>query len=115
LKKVVFNPPFKEQLFFVHLNQKQDSRKAIANYKAIKNFQKLNFNLLNTLTEDILKSCELEDFENLITKHELLIAKLTQQTPLKTSHFPDYKGAIKSLGGLGWRFFISDWLRSSLF
>ena len=51
IEKVVFNPPFKEQLFFVHLNQKQDSRKAIANYKAIKNFQKLNFNLLNTLTK----------------------------------------------------------------
>lgn len=107
IKKVVFNPPFKDQLFFVHLNQKQDSRKAIANYKAIKNFQKLNFNLLNTLTEDILKSCKLEDFENLITKHELLIAKLTQQTPLKISHFPDYKGAIKSLGAWGGDFFLA--------
>ena len=67
----------------------------------------LNFNLLNTLTEDILKSCKLEDFENLITKHELLIAKLTQQTPLKISHFPDYKGAIKSLGAWGGDFLLA--------
>ena len=31
IEKVVFNPPFKEQLFFIHLNQKQNSRKAIHN------------------------------------------------------------------------------------
>ena len=59
------------------------------------------------IRDSILNSYRLEDFENLITKHELLIAKLTQQIPLKISHFPDYKGAIKSLGAWGGDFFLA--------
>ena len=36
VEKAVFNPPFKAQLFFVHQNQKQNSRDAIAAYEAFK-------------------------------------------------------------------------------
>ncbi len=115
IEKVVFNPSFKDELFFVHRNHKQDSRKAIANYKASKPFKNLDFKSLNSMTEALLKTQNLQDFESIITKHEHLISKLIEQKPLKNSHFPDYKGAIKSLGAWGGDFFLATGTNRSYF
>jgi hypothetical protein len=35
------------------------------------------------------------------------VGELIQQAPLKTSHFADYPGAIKSLGAWGGDFFLA--------
>lgn len=104
---VNFDPPFKDHLFFVHLKQKQNSRQAIATYNKIKKTQNLDFSELNILTDTILKTSTLEDFEMLIAKHEIIIGNLIKQTPLKTTHFADYPGAIKSLGAWGGDFFLA--------
>ena len=108
IEKAVFNPSFKDKLFFVHRNQKQDTRVAIAAYQALKNTKKLNFSELNIITNTLLQRSTLEVFESLITEHENLIGKLIQQAPLKTTHFSDYNGAIKSLGAWGGDFFLAS-------
>ena len=107
IEKAAFNPPFRDQLFFVHRNQKQNTREAIANYKALKKSKEFDFTALDKLTLALSKSDELENFETLIAKHELIIASLIKQTPLKNSHFEDYNGAIKSLGAWGGDFFMA--------
>ncbi|NCF42800.1 MAG: GHMP kinase, partial [Bacteroidetes bacterium] len=101
IKIVDFDPPFKDQLFFVHRNQKQNSREAIASYNSLKTTQTLDFSALNAITEALLEATTLEAFESLITQHETLVGELIQHPPLKTSHFADYPGAIKSLGAWG--------------
>ena len=106
VKTVDFDPPFKNQLFFVHRNQKQNSREGIAHYNALKATQYLDCSELNSITDAILNSSTLEDFEKLIYKHETIIGNLIQQPPLKTTHFADYPGAIKSLGAWGGDFFL---------
>jgi len=108
IEKAVFNPSFKDKLFFVHRNQKQDTRLAIAAYQALKNTKNLDFSELNIITNALLQHSTLEVFESLITEHEKLIGKLIQQTPLKTTHFSDYNGAIKSLGAWGGDFFLAS-------
>ena len=108
IEKAVFNPSFKDKLFFVHRNQKQDTRVAIAAYQALKNTKKLNFSELDIITNTLLQRSTLEVFESLITEHENLIGKLIQQAPLKTTHFSDYNGAIKSLGAWGGDFFLAS-------
>lgn len=107
IKIVDFDPPFKDQLFFVHRNQKQNSREAIARYNTLKTTQTLDFSALNAITEALLEATTLEAFESLITQHETLVGELIQQAPLKTSHFADYPGAIKSLGAWGGDFFLA--------
>jgi hypothetical protein len=104
---VDFDPPFKDQLFFVHRNQKQNSREAIARYNTLKTTQTLDFSALNAITEALLEATTLEAFESLITQHETLVGELIQHPPLKTSHFADYPGAIKSLGAWGGDFFLA--------
>ena len=108
IEKAVFNPSFKDKLFFVHRNQKQNTRVAIAAYQALKNTKKLDFSELNIITNALLQHSTLEVFESLITEHEKLIGKLIQQAPLKTTHFSDYNGAIKSLGAWGGDFFLAS-------
>jgi mevalonate kinase len=108
IEKAVFDPSFKDKLFFVHRNQKQDTRVAIAAYQALKNTKNLDFSELNIITNALLQHSTLEVFESLITEHEKLIGKLIQQAPLKTTHFSDYNGAIKSLGAWGGDFFLAS-------
>ena len=107
IEKAVFNPSFKDQLFFVHQNQKRNSRKAIAAYEALKKGEKLDFSELNAITNALLQNSTLEAFESLIIQHETLISKLIQHPPLKATHFADYNGAIKSLGAWGGDFFLA--------
>jgi len=107
IEKAVFNPSFKDQLFFVHQNQKRNSRKAIAAYEALKKGEKLDFSELNAITNALSQNSTLEAFESLIIQHENLISELIQHPPLKTTHFADYNGAIKSLGAWGGDFFLA--------
>ena len=106
LKPVVFSPPFLDALFFVHRNQKQNSRDGIAAYKTRTAHKTLDFNALNTLTLELLNCSDLKTFEALLEQHEGFISKLIQQPPLKDV-FPDYEGAIKSLGAWGGDFFLA--------
>lgn len=111
-KPVVFNcsfdPVFKDQLFFVHLNQKKNSRQAIAHYR---NQPKENLkdliDKISGLTEQIIICESLKEFRLLIDLHETLIAKALNLPKIKTSLFPDYPGSIKSLGGWGGDFVLA--------
>ncbi|WP_138435073.1 GYDIA family GHMP kinase [Winogradskyella algicola] len=103
---VEFNPSFKNNLYFVYLNQKQNSRDGIKAYRAL---NKLNSNIISEviwLTESIINCTELSIFENLITKHEELIGQLINQTPIKSRFFSDYNGCMKSLGAWGGDFIL---------
>ena len=115
VEKAVFNPPFKDQLFFVHQNQKQNSRDAIAAYEALKKGEKLDFSELNAITDALLVATTLEEFEVLMSKHETIVGNLIQQPPLKTTNFADYPGAIKSLGAWGGDFFLATRTNTQFF
>ena len=115
VEKAVFNPSFKDQLFFVHQNQKQNSRDAIAHYNTLKTTQSLDFSELNALTDALLVATTLEEFEVLMSKHETIVGNLIQQPPLKTTNFADYPGAIKSLGAWGGDFFLATRTKTQYF
>lgn len=103
---VTLNWDFKDQLFFVYLNQKQDSKKSIAHYQGKKLHNSEAITKINQLTEAIVKSDTLQVFENLIVEHEAVLADVLQLEPVKKRLFPDFKGAVKSLGGWGGDFVL---------
>jgi len=107
IQPVEFSPSFSESLFFVHRNQKQNSREGIAAYKSLTADTSLDFSELNSLTLDLLNCSDLNSFESLIETHERCISTLIQQPPLKEALFSDYKGAVKSLGAWGGDFFLA--------
>lgn len=103
---VNFNPDFKNDLYFVYLNKKQNSRDGIAQYKS-NNTSASNFiDEINHITSEIISCQSLSFFEKLITHHETIISKLIKQKPVKALFFNDFKGSIKSLGAWGGDFIL---------
>lgn len=102
-----FDPAIKSSLFFVYLNQKQNSRDSIARFDK------------NDLTIDKKETLEsmpvrflnagndLVIWNSLMEEHELLISELVGLPPVKSRLFADFPGAIKSLGGWGGDFVLA--------
>lgn len=107
INPVEFNPKFKDQLFFVYLNEKKNSRDAIKTYEENKSNLEDTIQKVNTISEALPTVNNLTDFEDYLNTHEILIASITNQTPVKQRLFKDFKGAIKSLGGWGGDFVLA--------
>ena len=106
VKPIDFNPPFKDHLYFVYLNKKQNSREGIKHYNVNKGPLKTVIRDINHITSQIITSNSLEGFETLIAQHEAIISKLTKQKVIKALLFNDFKGCVKSLGAWGGDFIL---------
>jgi mevalonate kinase len=107
IKEIDFNPPFKDALFFVHLNRKQNSREGITRYKE-QEFDKESLILkISELTEECIRCTEITRFKELMNTHELLMADTLNLTPVKEKLFPDFEGSLKSLGAWGGDFVLA--------
>ncbi|WP_410494838.1 GYDIA family GHMP kinase [Chryseobacterium sp. CH25] len=87
-EKVDFNPSFKNELIFIHLNQKQDSREGINLYKSKKKSQEL-VNEFSDITKKILLCSELENFSELMMIHERKISDFIEIPTVKEKIFSD--------------------------
>jgi mevalonate kinase len=105
VEEVDFWPNFHKNLFFIHLNQKQNSRLAIRNhYKGSSPFQ---IETINELTDAFLSAKSLDDFQKTMDNHENCIGNLIGHTPVHQKLFSDYQGSIKSLGAWGGDFVLA--------
>jgi mevalonate kinase len=107
IAQVDFHPNFKENLFFVHLNEKQDSKEGIAKFRESgKSFQK-EIEQVSAISDEFLKATSLTDFNKLIIEHEQIISSIVKLKPVKEKLFSDYFGEIKSLGAWGGDFVLA--------
>lgn len=97
-----FYPRFKDNIYFVYLNQKQNSRREIERYRSLapENKDKLIENI-NKITEACLSAVDLAEFQNLMTEHESIIAECIDRRPIQSEMFSDFNGCVKSLGAWG--------------
>jgi len=107
IEKVVFEPKFAQNLYFVYLNQKRNSKSAIADYHNNKTSQFSNYiNTIDSLTEAIIAANNLELFTQLIIQHETVLSEILKTETVKDTLFPDFDGTVKSLGAWGGDFII---------
>ncbi len=99
-------PVFSDRLFFVYLGQKQNSEKEVNAFN-VDALSKADIDFFDNITDDILSCHELPEFETLLTKHEESLAKILGRQTVKQRLFPQYKGAIKSLGAWGGDFILA--------
>lgn len=97
---------FTENLFFIHLNEKQDSKVGIQHYRQQTIASSLS-DEISQLTQKMVDVKSLEAFEEIIQRHEALVAKSLHLTSVKDRLFPDYPGTIKSLGAWGGDFVLA--------
>lgn len=108
IEPVNFDPIFKTNLFFVHLNQKQNSREGIKHYRNQDLSRKKDWIVqVSNLTGNFLECRRLSTFEDLIDEHESLLSSILNLPTVKQSRFPDYPKALKSLGAWGGDFILA--------
>jgi len=98
---VKFYPDFMGKLYFVYLNQKQDTQLSVSKqYKSKPKSEKL-VEEISSLTGKIVEVKTLEEFEYCINLHEELLSAHIEIPKVKDLYFPDYEGSVKSLGAWG--------------
>lgn len=105
-KTVSFNPTFKDQIYFVYLNQKQSSKSAITTYLTQRHKSPSICSKINTITQEVIHCKTLHAFAKLMEYHEILLSEVLETTTIKERFFPDFEGVIKSLGAWGGDFIM---------
>lgn len=106
-RPAAFQPIFAEQLYFVYLGKKQNSREGIQRYRALGEMAKDKLEKVSQLTLDFASCQTLVEFENLIVQHETLVSETLGLTRAQALYFEDYWGQIKSLGAWGGDFVLA--------
>jgi len=106
---VLLDKPFLNQVFFVHLNKKQNSFDAVTSYNDIKTEIELQdcIESLNQITNKFIQADTLQQWEAAMNEHEDLISNILEQDTLKEKLFPMYPNSIKSLGAWGGDFIMA--------
>lgn len=98
---IYFHPSFRENIFFVYLGKKQNSRDALKDYAEKRPFAPALLSKITELTQEFLNAQTLKQFQAAMVAHETLVGETLAMTPVKEKHFSDFNGAIKSLGAWG--------------
>ena len=107
VKQVAFNPVFKENIFFVFLNQKQDSKDGIAKFRESNQDYSKEIMRISEISDEFLNCTSLEIFNALVVEHEQIISSIIKLQPVKEKLFADYTlGEVKSLGAWGGDFVL---------
>ncbi len=108
VKPLPFCPIFKDKIYFVYLNKKQDSKEGIALYKELNEVHKKKAIIkINQITDNIINCKTLEEFNKLLLLHENIISDLINIATVQKTFFKDYnKGVVKSLGAWGGDFIL---------
>lgn len=104
---VHFDPPEPDNLFFVHLNVKQDSQKEVADFLAnAKDFTR-ETDIISEISEALLFCDDRNDFMQLLEEHEEVMQYVLQEEKIQSRMFADYDGVVKSLGAWGGDFVLA--------
>ena len=101
-----FNSEFTKNCYFVYLNQKQNSKTAIDNYrKNVQNDARI-IDQISNYSSIISSTTDVTIFENTLQLHENAISLMLKQPTIKQLLFSDFNGTIKSLGAWGGDFIM---------
>ena len=106
IEKIEFQPDFKENLYFVYLNKKQDTQISVSKTYASKPKNESLIEEISQLVEKIIQVESLEEFEKLIDRHETVLSEYLGLPKVKDLYFSDYAGSVKSLGAWGGDFVL---------
>lgn len=107
IEKSAFKPNFQEELYFVHLNKKQNSRDGIKKYRENKENLTVEIKEISNLSNEFSCATSAKNLSKIMNEHEQIISHIIKETPVKKQLFPDYFGSIKSLGAWGGDFILA--------
>lgn len=103
---IPFKPEFTNRLGFVYLNQKKNSRAAIADYRRA-NTSGDFVQKISRLSLELAKADNFENFAHILTAHESCLSETLGWPTIQEQYFNDYPYPIKSLGAWGGDFVLA--------
>lgn len=107
IEAVTFNPGFKDKIYFVYLNKKQNSKAAIAAYYGQRGNPAKSIAKINAITEAVINAQTANEFALALQKHEIEMSNVLELETIQEALFPDFEGVIKSLGAWGGDFVMA--------
>jgi len=101
VEQVRFNPTFKDQIYFVYLNKKRDSKEAIANFRKKQKNLSAEIKQVSQMTDELLQIQDLETFVSFFKTYEQNLGEILEIPTIQKELFSDFNGLVKSLGGWG--------------
>lgn len=101
-----FKPHFTDTIYFVYLNQKQNSREAIATYYNKHGDISKIIPVIDEITKEIINSKKIETFAKAIYSHEIEMSNILEMQTVQEALFTDFNGVVKSLGAWGGDFVL---------
>ncbi len=105
-KPIEFDPEFKDNLYFVYLGHKKNSREAINYYRSLGGAVRQRVRDLSAISAQLISAKNLAEFEFALEEHENIVATTLHLKKVKEQLFMDYWGTIKSLGAWGGDFIL---------
>lgn len=107
VKTVDFNPQFADRVYFVYLNRKQSSRKAIVSYMEKQGDLRRTIQKIDTLTQTAINAETASAFATALQKHEIEMSGVLEIQTVQEALFSDFDGVVKSLGAWGGDFVLA--------
>lgn len=102
-----FSPAFYQDIYFIHLGKKQDSRKGIQLFNDKIHTDTEHVNNINKIIHQAIACTHKNEFIQLMHEHETIIGKALGLETVKSLYFADFDGGIKSLGAWGGDFIMA--------
>lgn len=103
---IVFEPACAANIYFVYLNQKQNSAVAIAAYRKKSNTLESIIPEFDAITNSILQDNNFNNMATALALHETQMSQILELPKVHEDLFSDFKGTIKSLGAWGGDFVL---------
>ena len=100
-RKVVYKPEYLDKLGFAWLGRKQDSACSVKSFLDKAMVRQADIDRISELGSAFPGAANLEALGQVIHEHEMILGGILERTPVRQALFPDYTGAVKSLGAWG--------------
>jgi hypothetical protein len=90
----------------VYLNQKRNSKAAIAAYLDKQGNIEKTILQINAITQRVIAAQHPKEFAKALREHEIILSDVLEEMTIQEALFPDFDGVIKSLGAWGGDFVL---------
>jgi mevalonate kinase len=106
IENVDISTAITDHLYFVYLGKKQQTSGSIQRFRENAAYTSSDIQTISTITDEIIKTDSLDEFEMLLVEHEKLMSGILKTPSIKSSFFSNYDGCVKSLGAWGGDFVL---------
>lgn len=101
VEPVSYNPPYRDQVWFVYQGNKQSTEADLSVTMGTLQPSSSEISEISEIAEALVLARNVHEVFPLLDRHEYILSGLLRRRTIQSLYFPDFQGAIKSLGAWG--------------